>query len=400
MRAAVKTTTSERMRTWTGPAILSHGFRPFFLLAGMWAAFSMVLWIAQLSGHDVLATVLDPVSWHAHEMLFGYLGAVLAGFLMTAVPNWTGRMPIVGWPLAGLVFLWLAGRVAVALLGNAPIATMVVDLAFPFALVLAMGREIIVGRNWRNLSVLALIGMFALANLLFHLAALRGDHAASGIGFRFGLAVAVLLISFVGGRIVPSFTRNWLKQRGSSVLPAQFSPADWTVLLFGAAFLSLWVLWPLHRVTGFGLLLAGLGHFWRLSRWSGHLSSPEPLVWVLHAGYAFVPAGFVMTGAAAFGWIPQAAAQHVWMAGAIGLMTLAVMTRATLGHSGLPLTATRATAAIYFALIGAVVARLAYGFWPGTPGLLHIAAGLWIASFTGFVLVFGPVLVRPRTRKS
>jgi len=395
------TTTAERMRAWTGPAILSFGFRPFFLMAGIWAALAMVLWVAILSGHNFLATAFDPVSWHAHEMLFGYLGAVLAGFLMTAVPNWTGRMPIIGWPLAGLASLWLLGRVAVAVSAPAPVLAALADLTFLVTLLLVMAREIFSGRNWHNLPVLALIGIFILANALFHIAALRGDYAAGGIGFRMGLAVAVMLISLIGGRIVPSFTRNWLAQRGNARFPVPFGAADKVVLGFGLTSLVCWVFWPLHPITGAGLLLAGVAHLWRLSRWSGRHTGPEPLVWVLHAGYAFVPLGFVAMGAAVLGWLPLAAAQHLWMAGAVGLMTLAVMSRAALGHSGRTLSASRATTAIYVALIASVVARLAYGVWPETPGLLHLAAGLWIAAFGGFAITYWPILVCPRiTRKS
>ncbi len=389
-------TTSEQMRSWTGPAIFSFGFRPFFLLAGIWAALAMVLWIAQLTGHGILFTAFDPVSWHAHEMLFGYLGAVLAGFLMTAVPNWTGRMPIVGWPLAGLVFLWVTGRFAVAISEAAPLAAMVVDLTFPVTLVIVLSREIIVGQNWRNLPVLVLIIVFTLANLGFHLVGLNGGYGAGEIGFRIGLAVAVMLISLIGGRIVPSFTRNWLKQRNSTVLPKPFGSADKAILAFSLAILVLWLLQPMHQATGIGLVLAGLMHFWRLLRWAGHLTGREPLVWVLHAGYAFVPFGFVMMGAASLGWVPQAAAQHTWMAGAIGLMTLAVMTRASLGHAGRALKATRSTAAIYLVLIGSVIARLVYGFYPEISEFLIIAAGLWIVAFVGFTVVYWSILVRPR----
>lgn len=384
------------MRAWTGPAILSFGFRPFFLLAGIWAALSMVLWVFLLSGHTRLPTLFDPVSWHAHEMLFGYLGAVLAGFLMTAVPNWTGRMPIVGWSLAWFAALWLAGRVAVAFSAPAPLMAAIVDLAFPVALALSMAREIVAGRNWRNLPVLALIGVFILANVLFYRAALSGEYAAGDIGLRIGLAAAVTLISLIGGRIVPSFTRNWLAQRASPARPVAFGSSDRAVLVIGFVALVFWIFHPAHLTTGVGLLLAGIAHLWRLSRWSGHHTGAEALVWVLHAGYAFVPLGFVTMGAAAIGWLPQAAAQHVWMVGAIGLMTLAVMTRASLGHAGRPLTASRATATLYLAVIGAVAARLFYGLWPEIPGFLHLSAGLWIAAFIGFVVVYWPVLVHPR----
>lgn len=387
--------TAQQMRDWKGPAILSFGFRPFFLLAGIWAVLAMGIWIAMLAGHP-LPTAFDPVSWHAHELLFGYLGAVMAGFLMTAVPNWTGRMPIVGWPLAGLVAIWIAGRGAVAFSVFAPTSAAVIDLAFPLVLALAMGREIVAGRNWRNLAVLWLLGVFILANALFHFSALRGGFPAHGIGLRLGLGVAILLIALIGGRIVPSFTTNWLKQQGSAARPVPFNRADKGVLLTGAAAVLLWVFAPDLILTGFALMIAGVAHLWRQSRWGGRHTISEPLLWVLHAGYGFVPIGFLLLGGAIFWGMAPATAQHVWMAGAVGLMTLAVMTRASLGHAGRPLRADRATTLIYLALIGSVVARLAYGLAPQMSWLLHLAAGLWIAAFGGFAIAYWAVLVRPK----
>ena len=213
------TSTTDRMRAWTGPAILAYGFRPFFLGAAVWAALAMMLWLPMLSGGPGLPTAFDPVSWHAHAFLFGYLGAVVAGFLLTAVPNWTGRLPIVGWPLGGLAVLWLAGRAAVAVSGGLP-ASMVaaVDLAFPLVLASVIGREIVAGRNWRNLIVLALLAVFIAGNALFHWEAARGDLAAQGYGLRLGLGAGVMMIAVIGGRVVPSFTRNWLVKRGGGRL--------------------------------------------------------------------------------------------------------------------------------------------------------------------------------------
>ncbi len=391
-------TTNQRIKAWTGPAILSFGFRPFFLLAGIWAALAMVLWIGMLSGGFALPTFFDPISWHAHEMIFGYLGAVIAGFLMTAIPNWTGRMPIVGWPLAGLVGLWLAGRVAVAISVGAPGLAAAVDLAFPVVLVAALGREIAAGKNWRNLPVVGLVALFTLANLLFHLEAMQGGYPAQGVGLRIALAAAITLVSLIGGRVVPSFTRNWLVQRRSEQLPIPFSKGDKIVMAIGIVALLLWIFAPAEPLVGVALAAAGIAHFWRLLRWAGRHTGAEALVWVLHVGYAFVPLGFLAMAAAAFGWIQAAAGQHLWMAGAIGLMTLAIMTRASLGHTGRTLTASGGTTAIYLALIASVLARLAYGIW-GIMWLVHLAGGLWILAFGGFAVVYWPVLVRPRIAK-
>ena len=191
-----KGNSSDRVRAWTGPAILSYGYRPFFLIAGVWAVLAMGLWVAMLMGLDPLNSHFEPVAWHAHEMLFGFLGAVLAGFLLTAVPNWTGRLPIIGWPLAGLVGLWFLGRIVVAVsAGVSPIVVGVLDLSFLTVLATVIGREILSGKNWRNLPLLTMLVLFIVSNALFHIELALGDYAAGGYGFRMGLAVAVMLIT-------------------------------------------------------------------------------------------------------------------------------------------------------------------------------------------------------------
>jgi len=392
-------TSSARRREWSGPAILSFGFRPFFFGAAVWAALAMALWLAELSGRLALPSAFDPVSWHAHEFLFGYLGAVMAGFLLTAVPNWTGRLPVVGWPLAGLAGLWLVGRGAIAFsegLSAALVAAL--DLAFPVALALYLAREIIVGRNWRNLIVLALLVAFIAGNALFHWQAAQGAYAAGGAGLRLGLGTAIMMIAVIGGRIVPSFTRNWLARQGGGRLPVPpMQRFDKLALLGLLAALVLWVAWPEHPLSGGALILAGVLHLRRLARWAGARTLAEPLVTVLHVGYAFVPLGSVVLGAAILE--PQsggvAAAQHLWMAGAIGMMTLAVMTRATLGHGGQALTAGPATVAIYAAVLIATFARLGAGVWPDQANALYMLAGAaWMAGFGGFAVVYGKLLLR------
>lgn len=391
------TTSSEQIRAWTGPAILSFGFRPFFLMAAIWAAAAMGVWVVMLTGRDILPTAFDPVSWHSHELLFGYLAAVIAGFLLTAVPNWTGSLPLVGWPLAGLAALWVLGRVVVATSSHlSPILAALGDLAFSVALAGFLAREIFTGRNWKNLPVLALLTAYTLANGLFHWEAAQDGTPAQGIGLRIGLAVAVLLISLIGGRIVPSFTRNWLAKRGAKRLPAPFGRADGAVLALTLATLALWVVGPDRTITAVACGLTGLAHLWRLARWQGHQTGAEALVWVLHAGYAFVPLGFLAVALGRFFPGRDPAAMHVWMAGAVGLMTLAVMTRASLGHGGRPLHATGAITALYLALIVAVLSRLLAGVLPGESWLLHLAAGAWIAAFGGFAVIYWPILARPK----
>jgi len=390
------TTTGKQSRDWTGPALLSYGFRPFFLFSGLWAAFAMGLWVLLLAGRDPLPIAFAPTDWHVHAFVFGYLSAVIAGFLLTAVPNWTGRLPVVGWPLAGLVGLWLLGRVAV-LIGAAWSVGVVaaLDLALPAALIAFLTREIVTGRNWRNLPVLGLMALFAVANGLFHMEAQQGP-AQDGYGLRLGLAAVLMLIALIGGRIVPSFTRNWLAKRNASRLPVAFNRADGAVLALTGVALLAFVIAPYGAVTAILCLGGGLANLWRVARWQGWQTRSEPLVWVLHAAYVMLALGFVVVGASALDLMPQSGARHVWMAGAIGLMTLAVMTRASLGHAGLPLTASRPVAALYLALIGATVARLLAGLAFGQVWLMHLSASLWILAFGGFALIYWPILTRPK----
>ena len=386
---------AKRMRDWRGPALLSYGFRPFFLAAGIWAVVGMCLWLMMLTGHLGFSGPFDPISWHAHVFLFGYTGAVIAGFVLTAVPNWTGRLPVTGWPLAGLAGLWLLGRIAVL----SPLdwrLILLLDLSMTVGLVGMILREIVAGRNWRNLPVALLITLFGFANALFHLDAARGLVAASGPGLRIGLAAVLMLIALIGGRIIPSFTRNWLAARGAQALPVPFSRGDVLVLALTAVTLLAFIVLPGHAVTASLCGLAGVAHLWRLSRWCGLATLPEPLLWVLHLAYAMLAIGFLTVGAAAIDLLPGPAAQHVWMAGTIGLMTLAVMSRASLGHTGRPLHAGPLLSACYIALTLSVVTRLAAGFWPG---LLHLSAGLWILAFGGYVILYWPILTGPRLAK-
>ncbi len=381
--------------------MLADGFRPFFLGAALWAALAMVLWIAMLSGFPVLPTAFDPVSWHAHEFLYGYLMAVVAGFVLTAIPNWTGRPALIGWPLGGLFALWIVGRAVVSISAYLPWLTVaLIDLAMPTALTAIVAREIVAGRNWRNLIILGILIALIGGNAVFHWEHARQDQAAGGYGLRIGLAAAVMMIAVIGGRIVPSFTRNWLVKRGPGRLPAPpMQSFDKIALLVLLVALTLWVAAPLDRTTATALLIGGALHLIRLTRWAGHRTWAEPLVLVLHLGYLFLPLGAICLAVelvlpGAFG---MAAAQHLWLAGAIGLMTLGVMTRATLGHSGRALSAGVGTTILYLALIGAVSARVLAGVWPAQSEWLHSISGLcWLTAFGGFALLYGPLLLRPK----
>jgi uncharacterized protein involved in response to NO len=376
------------------PPVLRLGFRPLFFGAAVWSAVAMALWLPLWSGEITLPAAFDPLGWHVHEMLFGYAAAVVAGFLLTAIPNWTGRLPIAGWPLGGLVALWLAGRAAMLLSGAiGPALAALIDLAFPLAFLAVVAREILAGRNWRNLPMLLALAALALANAAMHADAL-GLVATDGTGRRLGVATLALLIGLVGGRIVPSFTRNWLARRGDKDTPPGFDRFDRAAMLLTAAALAGWIGWPDSPVAGTLLVVAGAAGFARLARWRGQRAGAEPLVWSLHLGFAWLPAGLLLTGLAPLAGLPAAAGIHALTAGAIGAMTLAVMTRASLGHSGRPLAADRATTAIYLLIHAAALLRVGAAFAEtATLPLLWASAAAWIAAFALFAVHYGPLLL-------
>jgi uncharacterized protein involved in response to NO len=384
-----------RYRSTDTPTLFSAGFRPFFLAAGLWACMSMLVWVLMLRGAVELPTAFDPVTWHFHELLFGFVAAAIGGFLLTAIPNWTGRLPLQGWPLATLALLWLAGRVAVsvsALTGIAVAAA--IDLAFLATLLAVVLREIVAGRNWRNLPVTIALALLVVANALIH-AGMADDFAWTEVGKRLAIAVVVMLISLIGGRIVPSFTANWLRRRQSPALPVAFNGFDKGTLGLSAVALASWIVFDLTVATGLLLIAAALAHTVRLVRWRGDATTAEPLLWILHVAYAWIPIGLALLGIAA--WMPSLAttALHALTAGAMGTMILAVMTRATLGHSGRALSAGKGTLAVYLFVLIATLARIIAPFLDaGYSPALDLAGTAWIAAFALFVALYLPLYVR------
>lgn len=375
--------------------LLSAGFRPFFLAAGLWATFAMVLWILMLSGKVELLTVFSPITWHFHELLFGFIAAAIAGFLLTAIPNWTGRLPLQGWPLAGLILLWIAGRAGIsfsALLGSGFAAA--ADLSFLIVFAAVVAREILAGRNWRNLPVLVALTALIAANAMIHAGAF-GHFEWEEAGKRLAIAIIVMLISLIGGRIIPNFTTNWLRRRKADKLPAPFDRFDLLTMSFSLVALLIWVVAGLSPVSGVGFLVAAVAHTLRLARWRGAATWQEPLLWILHVGYAWLPLGLALLGFAT--WRPELAtiAIHALTAGAMGTMILAVMTRASLGHSKRELTASRGTLICYLLIIVAGLARVVAPFADAFSGAaLNLAGSAWIAAFLLFVVLYIPLYIR------
>jgi uncharacterized protein involved in response to NO len=402
----VMTTTSTagpvpRLRADAGPALLSYGFRPFFLLAGGWAAIALSVWMAAFLELITLPATLDPLSWHSHEMLFGFATAAVAGFVLTAVPNWTGRLPLQGKPLLFLVVLWLAGRLAVA--GSAVIGgwtAAAIDVAFLAVLLAAIIREIIVGRNWRNTPIVLALAVLCGANVAFHISALTSGETAAPA--RFAIAVLILLICLIGGRIIPSFTRNWLTKRSQGRLPASFGGFDKITLAVTVAAMGCWAYQPHSYLTGLACAAAAACNLLRLARWAGERTTPEPLLWILHVAFLWIPVALSLLAIIAFGGsISPSAGLHALTGGAIATMIVAVMTRATLGHTGRDLHAGPGTTAIYLLILTAGFTRVWASLAPELFMPLLIASTIaWVAAFLVFLGVFGPMLVRPRARPS
>lgn len=387
-----------RARKARALTLLTGGFRPFFLAAGIWAAVALALWIIMLNTQLRLPSRFSPLAWHIHEMLFGFIMAAVAGFLLTAIPNWTRRMPVSGAPLGILAALWLLGRITCLISQWLPAwLAIAADLSFPLALSLIVARELIAGKDRRNIPMIVPVIVLTLANLLMHLEA-NGVAIPAGLGWRLGLGAVLVLVSVIAGRIVPGFTRNWLSQHRVTQLPAKPGSADRVALACLHLGLFTWAIFPHQPAAGILLVLGAIANLWRLSRWQGMRTLAEPLLFILHIGYGWLCVGAGLLGAAVLSSaIPLSAGIHAMTIGAAGTTILGVMTRATRGHTGRRLTADLTTTLLYGAVMLAAVFRIIAAFsqiW--ILPLLSIAAGFWIIAFVLFVLRYGPMLCRPR----
>ena len=374
------------------PAILAYGFRPFFLLTALHASLALPLWMLLLYGPAALPAGRSPLAWHAHEMLFGFVVAAMAGFMLTAVPSWTGTRGYAGAPLLALVVLWLAGRLAMLLPGAAWPALL--DLAFVPALASMLLPALLRSGNRRNLVFLLLLLLMFVANLRFHLAGGNGTAPLT-----LALDTVMLLVALVGGRILPAFTSAALKQRGQEARIARLATLERAVLAAVAAVLVLDLLLPGSRAVAWSSALAALLIGWQLVRWQGYRCLRLPIVWVLHLGYAWLPVSLLLKAAWLFGLMSHASAWvHALTVGAFATMILGVMTRAALGHTGRPLVAPRGAVAAYALLSLAALVRV---FGPlAVPGAndswLLASASSWSLAFVAFLWSYAPILCRPR----
>jgi uncharacterized protein involved in response to NO len=378
------------------PAVLGKGFRPFFLLAALYAVLAVPLWLAIFAGNVGAPPYLGALHWHAHEMVFGYTVAVIAGFLLTAVGNWTGRETVVGFPLALLAVLWLLGRVAIALGAMLPVPlAAVVDVAFLPVLACCCARRLLQAENARNYQFLFVLGALALSNLGVHLGALGVHPNWLRLGNLVAVDLILVLIVLISARVIPMFTRNATRLTSIRSLPAlDRLAAAATVLLVAADALALD-----ERIASSIAGLAGLTVLGRSLFWGAQFTRAQPLLWVLHAGHVFVGVGLLLrAGALVSSAIPPSAALHALTAGAIGTLTLGMMTRVGLGHTGRML-AVPGSIAVAFALVIAGAVLRVVAAWATGPAYVKLVTGaglLWASGFAIYVVVHARLLLSPR----
>ncbi len=381
---------------YRGPQIFARGFRIFFLLAGLYSVVSLGVWVLRMRGWVELTTGFPPAFWHAHEMLFGYAAAAIAGFLLTAVPAWTGTAALRGWPLAGLAAVWLAGRVAVWAAPALPLwLVAAADLAFFPVLAAIMAVVLWPARKPKNFAFVGLLALLFAANLQCYVPLVGDD---PGRGLLVAVDVVVLLIVIVGGRITPSFTAGVLRQLEDAPPVATYPWLERLAILATLA-TALAEIAGVGPLTGALALLAGIANAARLLGYRTRYTWRQPLVWSLHKGYAWAALGLTLKGLAAFvPAIPPTAALHALTVGAIGTMTLAVMSRAALGHTGRPLVAPAPVAWAYGLVSVAALVRV---FVPIAAPAWYLDAilasgALWVLAFLLFLAVYVPILTRPR----
>ncbi|HET7764226.1 MAG TPA: NnrS family protein [Burkholderiales bacterium] len=379
--------------------LFAYGFRPFFLAAGLCAVLVVPGWILMFAHGSMPLGDLPPPLWHAHELFYGFVGAALAGFLLTAVPSWTGAKGFGGGPLAAVASAWLLGRLAFAFANALPFwALAAAELAFLPGVALLLAPPLVRSRN-RNTALLLVLALLWITDATFLAGLARRDPGLASGGLRIAIDLMLVVVTLIGGRIVPSFTANALRRRGEGPEIRSLPWLERTVmaLMIAVVVVDLWR--PEGAIAGGLAALVALAQALRLSGWRSLRTRGEAILWVLHLGYAWLPFGFALKALsllAGAGW--AAHWLHALTMGAFGTMILAVMTRAALGHTGRDLTVGRGIAAAYVLLTLGVVTRVfAPALWPSHYLWTVIASGLlWTAAFAVYLVVYTPILVLPR----
>lgn len=378
--------------SYRGLSVFSAGYRIFFLSAAVWAVLALATWIAYIMG--ILGPfAVDLLNWHAHELVFGYAGAVIVGFALTAIPNWTSRDTIGGARLGVLFVFWLGSRIGAILLLfgiDARLFTSVIECIFYIQFLFLASNEVIVAKNQRNYKIIGIFAVFVSAAVYTNLVRVELLDGTI-VGWRIGLGLLVILIAVIGGRIIPAFTANWMRKNEIVDTPIMFSGFD--IICIGALVVTI----ALFTIQSDSLLLTimsfltGTLHFIRLFRWRGWKTYRSPLVAILHISYMWIPIGFLLLGAANQGFMAEQTAFHAWTVGAVGSMTLAVMCRASLGHAGLALEDHPSLTIVFVAISLAGLVRVSAGFCLDHYNILVGASGIaWCFAFMVFLVRFIP----------
>jgi len=375
-----------------GLPLLRLGFRPFYLGAALLACVSVPLWIAAFLGLVQLQLAIPPLLWHAHEMLFGFAVGVIVGFLLTAVKAWTGLPTPRGATLGALALLWLAARLAAFVAPYWMYAAL--DMLLLPAVALALLRVLVQARNKRNIPLISLLLAMAVANGVFHLSAMGVLQVPATSALYAELALVLMVISVIAGRVVPMFTKNVTPGLVMNI-PRRF---ELSLLAVTAVALLLWVCSAPAALVAAASAAAAVMHAVRLALWKPWVTLRRPILWILHASYAWMPVGFALLAAAQLGWLPTSLAVHALAVGVVGGLIIGMLTRTARGHTGRPLQASRAEVLAYALVMAAAVLRVlvpaVHPQWYA--GALHGAACLWAAAFAIYVVIYTPWLMRTR----
>ena len=382
---------AKELATPRGFALWNLGFRPFYLVASLFSAFSVLLWAAQFSGY-LSAAYLSGALWHGHEMLFGYATAIIAGFLLTAVRAWTNQPTPSGVLLMALAGLWGAGRVLV--LTPLAMTAALVNAAFPLAVAVAIASPLWRSRNTRNYFFVALLVLMSVLIFAVHMALQGRFEWSPNIGLQLALDLILFIMVVIGGRVIPMFTNNGIPGCGATRQPLLEKLALGSVILLFAADLLEWSA-PIAAMLA---LIGALAHGGRLALWKPWRTLKTPLVWILHAAYTWIVVYLVLRGLTALELLGGSYAIHALTVGAIGSLTLGMMTRTSRGHTGRPLIADRVEVVVFLLIQAAALIRVFGGM--ASPGLYMVSVGLsgllWAAAFVLYAVRYWPVLTRPR----
>jgi uncharacterized protein involved in response to NO len=379
--------------------LFAYGFRPFFVGVGLSGLVLVPLWVANFSFGLPLGTDWPPMLWHAHEMLFGLVCAAVAGFLLTAVPSWTGQKGFAGGPLMMMSGLWLVGRLVVGSSASWPFAVVAaLDLAFLPVLAAFLAWPLIRGRN-RNTPLLLVLFVLWVCNAVFHLGLFRQDVVLSRQALLAAVNFTIILVTVIGGRITPSFTASALRRRGVEVVLRNWTGVTSLTIGLMVAVAAIDIVRPGGAVAGWLAFSAALAQGARLVQWQGHRTLRDPIIWILHIAYAWLPIGLFLKALAVLADVPAAGFWlHALTIGAISTMILGVTTRVALGHTGRPLRVHPLITLAYLLLTAAVPVRV-FGSWLsgiGYSAVIMLSGTLWTTAFAIFLYVYGPILLTAR----